>query len=168
MVSSSPVALHGPDTQLSSCMWHLQAGPGSQLELHMEWLLPECRDRLVVYNSLTPTDTHLITSLVSYIYTVYSSLLNILVSPSVTVSHCIIYKAFNICRFIQRWSSSNKRSYTIFPTLFLSLQCVWLQQTWACGAYSVIRRVDDSGLETGSVQLQGPLLTVCTSLGPPG
>ncbi|XP_045902172.1 transmembrane protease serine 6 isoform X2 [Micropterus dolomieu] len=62
VVSSSPVALRGPDTQCASCLWHLQAAPGSQLELHMEWLLPECRDRLVVYNSLTPTDTQLITS----------------------------------------------------------------------------------------------------------
>ncbi|XP_041641491.1 transmembrane protease serine 6 isoform X2 [Cheilinus undulatus] len=62
VVSSSPVALRGPDTQRSSCLWHLQTAPGFQLELHMEWLLPECRDRLVVYNSLTPTDTNLITS----------------------------------------------------------------------------------------------------------
>ncbi|XP_022593937.1 transmembrane protease serine 6 isoform X1 [Seriola dumerili] len=62
VVSRSPMALRGPDTQCSSCLWHLQAAPGSQLELQMEWLLPECRDRLAVYNSLTPTDTHLITS----------------------------------------------------------------------------------------------------------
>uniref|UniRef100_H3DNB5 Transmembrane serine protease 6 n=1 Tax=Tetraodon nigroviridis TaxID=99883 RepID=H3DNB5_TETNG len=62
VLSSSPVALRGPDTQRSTCMWHLQAAPGTQLELQMEWLLPECRDRLLVYNSLTPTDTHLITS----------------------------------------------------------------------------------------------------------
>ncbi|KAM7419742.1 hypothetical protein PAMA_016705 [Pampus argenteus] len=62
LVSSSPVALRGPDTQRSSCMWHLQTAPGSQLELRMEWLLPECRDRLVVYDSLTPADVHLITS----------------------------------------------------------------------------------------------------------
>ncbi|XP_037327817.2 transmembrane protease serine 6 [Pungitius pungitius] len=55
-------ALRGPDTQRSSCMWHLQAGPGAQLELHMEWLLPECRDRLVVYDSLTPSDSRLVTS----------------------------------------------------------------------------------------------------------
>uniref|UniRef100_A0A3Q3AF92 Transmembrane serine protease 6 n=2 Tax=Kryptolebias marmoratus TaxID=37003 RepID=A0A3Q3AF92_KRYMA len=60
--SSSPVALRGPDTHRSSCLWHLQADPGFQLELHMEWLLPECRDRLVVYNSLIPSDSHLITS----------------------------------------------------------------------------------------------------------
>ncbi|XP_072240749.1 transmembrane protease serine 6 [Leuresthes tenuis] len=62
VVSSSPVALHGPDTKRSSCLWHLQTAPGSQLELHMEWLLPECRDRLLVYDSLTPSDNHLITS----------------------------------------------------------------------------------------------------------
>lgn len=65
VASSSPVALRGPDTQRSSCLWHLQGPPGSQLELQMEWLLPECRDRLVVYNSITPTDIHLITSWVS-------------------------------------------------------------------------------------------------------
>uniref|UniRef100_A0A7N8XLZ9 Transmembrane serine protease 6 n=1 Tax=Mastacembelus armatus TaxID=205130 RepID=A0A7N8XLZ9_9TELE len=62
VASSSLEALRGPDTQHSSCLWHLQAAPGSQLELHMEWLLPECRDRLVVYDSLSPTDSHLITS----------------------------------------------------------------------------------------------------------
>lgn len=39
--------------------------PRTQLELHMEWLLSECQDRLLVYNSLAPTDTHLITSWVS-------------------------------------------------------------------------------------------------------
>ncbi|AWP05217.1 hypothetical protein SMAX5B_011328 [Scophthalmus maximus] len=62
VASSSPVALLGPDTQSSSCMWHLHAAPGSQLELRMEWLLPQCQDSLVVYNSLTPTETQLITS----------------------------------------------------------------------------------------------------------
>ncbi|XP_028253490.1 transmembrane protease serine 6 isoform X2 [Parambassis ranga] len=62
VLSSSPAALRGPDTQRSSCLWHLQTNPGSQLELHIEWLLPECRDRLLVYNSLTPTDSDLITS----------------------------------------------------------------------------------------------------------
>ncbi|KAK5873352.1 hypothetical protein PBY51_018400 [Eleginops maclovinus] len=62
VVSTGPLALRGPDMQRSSCLWHLQTDPGSQLELHMEWLLPECRDRLVVYDSLTPSDTHLITS----------------------------------------------------------------------------------------------------------
>ncbi|MEQ2159158.1 hypothetical protein GOODEAATRI_019727, partial [Goodea atripinnis] len=47
VVSSSPMALHGPETHRSSCLWHLQADPGSQLELRMEWLLPKCRDRLM-------------------------------------------------------------------------------------------------------------------------
>ncbi|KAM6972405.1 transmembrane protease serine 6 [Aplochiton taeniatus] len=60
--SSGPVSLQGPDTQRSTCLWHLQAPAGSRLELWMEWLLPECRDRLVVYDARAPTDTHLITS----------------------------------------------------------------------------------------------------------
>ncbi|XP_038835123.1 transmembrane protease serine 6-like isoform X5 [Salvelinus namaycush] len=66
--SSTAVAMRGPNTQRSSCLWHLRAPQGSstqsfRLELRMEWLLPECRDRLAVYDGLTPTDTHLITSL---------------------------------------------------------------------------------------------------------
>ncbi|XP_018601581.1 transmembrane protease serine 6 [Scleropages formosus] len=63
VVSSTPVALQGPNTQRSSCIWHLEAPQGSQLELQMEWLLPDCRDRLAVYDSTTPADAHLITSL---------------------------------------------------------------------------------------------------------
>ncbi|XP_054897656.1 transmembrane protease serine 6 isoform X2 [Poeciliopsis prolifica] len=62
VVSSGPVALRGPETHRPSCLWHLQTDPGSQLELHMAWLLPECRDRLLVYDSITPSDHHLITS----------------------------------------------------------------------------------------------------------
>ncbi|XP_076871878.1 transmembrane protease serine 6 [Brachyhypopomus gauderio] len=58
-----PVVLRGPNTQRSSCLWHLQAPAGSQLELRVEWLLPECRDRLAVYDSLAPADSALITSL---------------------------------------------------------------------------------------------------------
>ncbi|XP_045569224.1 transmembrane protease serine 6 [Salmo salar] len=66
--SSTAVANRGPNTQRSSCLWHLRAPQGTstqsfRLELRMEWLLPECRDRLAVYDGLTPTDTHLITSL---------------------------------------------------------------------------------------------------------
>ena len=80
MVSSDPVALRGPNTQRSSCLWHLQAAPGSQLELRMEWLLPECRDRLLVYNSLTPTDTHLITSWV------FQTLLGL-----IALNHCFVF-----------------------------------------------------------------------------
>ncbi|XP_063059142.1 transmembrane protease serine 6 [Engraulis encrasicolus] len=60
---SPVVRLRGPDTERPSCLWHLQAPPGSQLELQVSWLLPECRDRLVVYDALTPSDAHLITSL---------------------------------------------------------------------------------------------------------
>lgn len=107
VVSSSPVALRGPDTQRPFCLWHLQTAPGSQLELHMEWLLPECRDRLVVYNSLTPTDTHLITSWVSsrviqiYLFAItYQAnicpLLHIWCDGlSASVSHCITYLHLN-------------------------------------------------------------------------
>uniref|UniRef100_A0A3P8YZU7 Transmembrane serine protease 6 n=1 Tax=Esox lucius TaxID=8010 RepID=A0A3P8YZU7_ESOLU len=67
VTSGTVVTLRGPDTQRSSCLWHLRAPQGSgaqrfRLELRMEWLLPECRDRLAVYDGLTPTDTHLITS----------------------------------------------------------------------------------------------------------
>ncbi|XP_056264628.1 transmembrane protease serine 6 [Pseudoliparis swirei] len=55
-------ALRGSDARRSSCMWHLQTGPGAQLELRVEWLLPQCRDRLAVYDSLTPSASRLITS----------------------------------------------------------------------------------------------------------
>ncbi|XP_062852989.1 transmembrane protease serine 6 isoform X2 [Trichomycterus rosablanca] len=61
--TSGPVVLRGPNTQRSSCLWHLKAPDGYQLELRVEWLLPECRDRLVLYDSLTPADSLLITSL---------------------------------------------------------------------------------------------------------
>ncbi|TSK62641.1 Transmembrane protease serine 6 [Bagarius yarrelli] len=60
---SDPVVLKGPNTQRSSCLWHLKAPEGSQLELRVEWLLPECRDRLAVYDSIAPADSTLITSL---------------------------------------------------------------------------------------------------------
>ncbi|XP_066519682.1 transmembrane protease serine 6 [Hoplias malabaricus] len=63
VVSSSPVVLRGPNTQRSSCLWHLKAPEGSRLELRVEWLLAECRDRLAIYNSLAPVDSALITSL---------------------------------------------------------------------------------------------------------
>lgn len=59
---SDPVVLKGPNTQRSSCLWHLKAPEGSQLELRVEWLLPECRDRLAIYDSLVPADSTLITS----------------------------------------------------------------------------------------------------------
>lgn len=59
---SAPEVLKGPNTQRSSCLWHLKAPEGSQLELRVEWLLPECRDRLVIYDSIAPADSTLITS----------------------------------------------------------------------------------------------------------
>ncbi|XP_051985798.1 transmembrane protease serine 6 isoform X1 [Xyrauchen texanus] len=63
VVSIEPVVLEGPNTQRSSCLWHLRAPAGSRLELRVEWLLSECRDRLIIYDSLTPSDSRLITSL---------------------------------------------------------------------------------------------------------
>lgn len=60
---SIPVVLKGPNTQRSSCLWHLKSPEDSQLELRVEWLLPECRDRLAIYDSLAPADSTLITSL---------------------------------------------------------------------------------------------------------
>ncbi|XP_030638419.1 transmembrane protease serine 6 [Chanos chanos] len=63
VVSNEFVVLRGPNTQQPSCLWHLKAPEGFQLELRVEWLLPECRDRLAVYDALTPRDSHLITSL---------------------------------------------------------------------------------------------------------
>ncbi|XP_043086791.1 transmembrane protease serine 6 isoform X1 [Puntigrus tetrazona] len=63
LVSAEPVVLEGPNTQRSSCLWHLRAPAGSRLELRVEWLLSECRDRLIIYDSVTPSDSRLITSL---------------------------------------------------------------------------------------------------------
>ncbi|XP_007231264.3 transmembrane protease serine 6 isoform X2 [Astyanax mexicanus] len=63
VVSVQPVVLRGPNTQRSSCMWHLKSPEGSQIELRVEWLLPECRDRLAIYDSHAPDDSTLITSL---------------------------------------------------------------------------------------------------------
>ncbi|KAA0713475.1 hypothetical protein E1301_Tti023000 [Triplophysa tibetana] len=60
--STDAVILEGPNSQRSSCLWHLRAPAGSRLELRLQWLLTECRDRLIIYDSLTPTDSHLITS----------------------------------------------------------------------------------------------------------
>ncbi|KTF73319.1 hypothetical protein cypCar_00043134, partial [Cyprinus carpio] len=63
LVSAEPVVLEGPNMQRSSCLWHLRAPAGSRLELRVEWLLSECRDRLIIYDSVTPADSRLITSL---------------------------------------------------------------------------------------------------------
>lgn len=63
VVSVDVVLLEGPNQQHSSCLWHLRAPSGRRLELQVQWLRSECRDRLIIYDSITPTDTHLITSL---------------------------------------------------------------------------------------------------------
>ncbi|KAK0133847.1 Transmembrane protease serine 6 [Merluccius polli] len=57
-----PLALGGPDTRRSSCLWHLQAPPDSQLEVRVEWLLASCGDQLLLYDALTPRPHRLITS----------------------------------------------------------------------------------------------------------
>nr|XP_015215094.1 PREDICTED: transmembrane protease serine 6 [Lepisosteus oculatus] len=56
-------ALRSPDSQHPSCLWHIHVPPGHQVELRLEWALPECRDRLAVYDSIAPSDSQLITSL---------------------------------------------------------------------------------------------------------
>ena len=56
------MALGGPDARHSSCLWHLQAAPGSQLEVSVEWPLPSCGDQLLLYDALTPSPSQLITS----------------------------------------------------------------------------------------------------------
>ncbi|XP_056315264.1 transmembrane protease serine 6 [Danio aesculapii] len=63
VVSVDVTLLEGPNQQHSSCLWHLRAPSGRRLELQVQWLRSECRDRLIIYDSITPTDTHLITSL---------------------------------------------------------------------------------------------------------
>ncbi|XP_034043609.1 transmembrane protease serine 6 [Thalassophryne amazonica] len=62
VVSSSPVSLRGPNTLHSFCLWHLQAPSGFQVELQVKWLLVACWDRLMVYDGVTPSDSHLITT----------------------------------------------------------------------------------------------------------
>ncbi|XP_067316614.1 transmembrane protease serine 6 isoform X2 [Pseudorasbora parva] len=61
--SLEPVLLEAPNPRSSSCLWHLRAPPGARLELSLRWLLDECRDRLIIYDSITPADSQLITSL---------------------------------------------------------------------------------------------------------
>lgn len=56
----------------------------------------------------------------------------------------------------------------VTETFCLLLQRVRLQQARAGGACSLLGGVDDGDLETGSLQLQGPLRSVCTSLGAQG
>ncbi|XP_061883388.1 transmembrane protease serine 6 [Entelurus aequoreus] len=60
VASVTPLALRGPDTQQSSCTWHLQAAPGFQLALRVGLLAADHGGRLLVYDSVTPSDAHLI------------------------------------------------------------------------------------------------------------
>ncbi|XP_039238214.1 transmembrane protease serine 6 isoform X3 [Pipra filicauda] len=55
--------LEGPDYLASSCLWHLRGPKGYMIKLHLEWTLPDCRDRLAMYDAAGPLEKHLITSL---------------------------------------------------------------------------------------------------------
>ncbi|MBN3309948.1 TMPS6 protease, partial [Amia calva] len=55
--------LPGPDPRQAACLWLLQALPGQRVELRLQWVLPECRDRLLIYDSGTPSHTSFLTSL---------------------------------------------------------------------------------------------------------
>ncbi|NXC31117.1 TMPS6 protease, partial [Campylorhamphus procurvoides] len=54
--------LEGPDYLASSCLWHLRGPKGYMIKLHLEWTLPDCRDRLAMYDTAGPLERHLITS----------------------------------------------------------------------------------------------------------
>ncbi|XP_050180875.1 transmembrane protease serine 6 [Myiozetetes cayanensis] len=55
--------LEGPDYLASSCLWHLRGPKGYMIKLHLEWTLPDCRDRLAMYDTAGPLEKHLITSI---------------------------------------------------------------------------------------------------------
>ncbi|NWS98955.1 TMPS6 protease, partial [Mionectes macconnelli] len=55
--------LEGPDYLASSCLWHLRGPKGYMIKLHLEWTLPDCRDRLAMYDAAGPLEKHLITSI---------------------------------------------------------------------------------------------------------
>ncbi|KAM8820314.1 transmembrane protease serine 6 [Eudromia elegans] len=55
--------LEGPDYLASSCLWHLHVLNGYMIKLRLEWTLPECRDRLAMYDAAGPLEKHLITSI---------------------------------------------------------------------------------------------------------
>ncbi|XP_037244036.1 transmembrane protease serine 6 isoform X5 [Falco naumanni] len=55
--------LEGPDYLASSCLWHLHGLKGYMIKLRLEWTLPDCRDRLAMYDAAGPLEKHLITSL---------------------------------------------------------------------------------------------------------
>ncbi|NXH16381.1 TMPS6 protease, partial [Bucco capensis] len=55
--------LEGPDYLASSCLWHLHSLKGYMLKLQLQWTLPDCRDRLAMYDAAGPLQKHLITSI---------------------------------------------------------------------------------------------------------
>uniref|UniRef100_A0A8C0I9Y6 Transmembrane serine protease 6 n=1 Tax=Bubo bubo TaxID=30461 RepID=A0A8C0I9Y6_BUBBB len=55
--------LEGPDYLASSCLWHLHSLKGYMIKLHLEWTLPDCRDRLAMYDAAGPLEKQLITSI---------------------------------------------------------------------------------------------------------
>ncbi|POI34745.1 hypothetical protein CIB84_001504, partial [Bambusicola thoracicus] len=55
--------LEGPDYLASSCLWHLHGLKGYMIKLRLEWTLPDCRDRLAMYDAAGPLEKHLITSI---------------------------------------------------------------------------------------------------------
>ncbi|XP_064903822.1 transmembrane protease serine 6 isoform X2 [Columba livia] len=55
--------LEGPDYLASSCLWHLHGLEGYMIKLRLEWTLPDCRDRLAMYDTAGPLEKHLITSI---------------------------------------------------------------------------------------------------------
>nr|XP_020643360.1 transmembrane protease serine 6 [Pogona vitticeps] len=59
----SVLKLKGPDYLASSCLWHLHGPRGHMIKLRLEWTLPECRDRLAMYDVAGPLEKQLITSL---------------------------------------------------------------------------------------------------------
>lgn len=54
--------LKAPDPLASSCLWHLQGPEDLMLKLRLEWTLPECRDRLAMYDAAGPLEKRLLTS----------------------------------------------------------------------------------------------------------
>ncbi|XP_058683596.1 transmembrane protease serine 6-like isoform X2 [Poecile atricapillus] len=55
--------LEGPDYLASSCLWHVHGLKGYMIKLRLEWTLPDCRDRLAMYDAAGPLEKHLITSI---------------------------------------------------------------------------------------------------------
>ncbi|XP_063282577.1 transmembrane protease serine 6 isoform X1 [Pelobates fuscus] len=56
------IHLKGPDYLYTTCTWHLQGPPGHLLKVWLKWTRPDCRDRLIMYDSAAPLASALITS----------------------------------------------------------------------------------------------------------